>query len=32
MRDAIYSFPMPTNEPVLTYLKGMPATTAIVLR
>ena len=29
MRDAIYSFPMPTNEPVLTYLKGSPERVAL---
>ena len=24
MRDAIYAFPDPANEPVKTYLKGSP--------
>ncbi len=29
MKDAIYSFPMPANEPVLTYLKGSPERVAL---
>ena len=29
MKDAIYAFPMPTNEPVLTYLKGSPERVAL---
>ncbi|MBQ7575749.1 MAG: 1-pyrroline-5-carboxylate dehydrogenase, partial [Bacteroidales bacterium] len=29
MKDAIYSFPMPTNEPVLTYLEGSPERIAL---
>ena len=29
MKDAIYSFPMPANEPVLTYLKGSPERIAL---
>ena len=29
MRDAIYSFPLPANEPVLTYLKGSPERKAL---
>ena len=29
MKDAIYSFPVPANEPVLTYLKGSPERIAL---